>query len=333
MRKWLAMLLAVGLVVAACGGGGDATAVPTAGPTATSAPAPTAVPTAVPTLTPLPKRTGSTGTLNIARSRIGSGGYLTWFGSVGKNYLPFFDRLFNLNTDGVTVVPGLVERFEIPADGKAITFFLRQGVPWHGDWGEFTAEDVKWSIDKSLAPESKSSGGLLKPVMDRIEVISPSVLTIFITAPYGGDLPSLHKRTTVVSKRYVETVGEDEANRKGIFTGPYKIVQDKDGEIIKLEVVENHWRLTPEFQFIVIREVPEEATRVALLKRGDTDIIETTHTIAQALGDEGFKTVRFSSTNNMAFPLYGQWLPPNENFAPFENKKVREALNLAINRQ
>ncbi len=360
MKKWLIAPIALALVVAACGGA-DPTATPaptatpvvaptaaapvvaptatsvvapptatatTAAPTATPVPAPTAVPTAPPKpVTPM-------GTLNIARARIGTGGYVPWLTrGTAKNYLPYFDRLFNMQQDGVTVVPGLVERWEFPSDGLSISFFVRKGVEFHNGWGEFTAEDVKYTIDNVLGPDSRASGGLLKTTMDRIEVAGTYELTMFLKSPFGADIPALMTLNAIVSKKYVEGVGEEEANQKESFTGPFRVVDEKDGEFIRLEALDKHWRVIPEWKVLDVREVPEEATRVALLTRGEADIIESTHTIANALEKDGFRHVLFRSSHNMAFPMYGQWMPPHETYEPFLNIKVREAMNLAINRE
>jgi ABC-type transport system substrate-binding protein len=70
----------------------------------------------------------------------------------------------------------------------------------------------------------------------------------------------------IVSKTYFDKVGWQEAGRKPVGTGPFKFVEHKLGEYVKLEANESYWNGAPRAKTIIVRGIPEEATRVALLQ-------------------------------------------------------------------
>ena len=73
-------------------------------------------------------------------------------------------------------------------------------------------------------------------------------------------------------KKYVEKVGDDGFKKAPIGAGPYKFVSFKPGVELVLEAFEQYWRKTPSVKRLVLRVIPDEATRLAALKRGEVDI-------------------------------------------------------------
>ena len=78
----------------------------------------------------------------------------------------------------------------------------------------------------------------------------------------------------VLSKKYVEAVGEQKAALHPIGTGPYRHVEGKQGDYHRFEAVPNHWRKTPVFKELIIRRISEPATRMAGLRSGEIDITQ-----------------------------------------------------------
>jgi len=139
----------------------------------------------------------------------------------------------------------------------------------------------------------------------------------------------------IFSKAYVEAVGPEEASKKPVFTGPYRIVEYRPGTSIKLEAAgDTHWRVVPEYRYMEFLEVPEETTRLAMFRRGDVDIVETSADAAAKLQSGGEGTiVRVERGQVLQLSLFGQWLPDRALYdpnCPFLDKRVREALALAI---
>jgi peptide/nickel transport system substrate-binding protein len=97
-----------------------------------------------------------------------------------------FDTLLGFDYDKGGVGPGVAERWERAADGQSWTFYLRAGLRWHnGD--PLTAEDVKFSLERTMSPDSLASrAAALRRNVDRIEVIDAQTVRIFTTGvqPY-----------------------------------------------------------------------------------------------------------------------------------------------------
>jgi len=134
----------------------------------------------------------------------------------------------------------------------------------------------------------------------------------------------------VLPKKYIESVGDDVFARKPVGSGPYKFVEHVTGSHIRLEAVPSHWRLgTPKYKTMLFRLVPEETTRIALLRRGEVDIADVSRERGAELGNEGFPVHyrRDEAILHMWF-VFGPdgWVPP------VKDKRVREALNVAIDR-
>src|SRR5262249_56457943 len=77
------------------------------------------------------------------------------------------------------------------------------------------------------------------------------------------------------SKSYRDQVSDEGVERHPIGTGPWKFVEHLRGDRIVYEAVEHHWRATPHFKRLVFLKVPQPATRMAMLRAGSVDVVET----------------------------------------------------------
>lgn len=247
--------------------------------------------------------------------------------------------------------PGLAERWKASNDHTRYTFNLRKGVQFHEKWGELTAEDVKFTIDLIMRKDSISTqAGYFQDTVDRVVVDNPYQVTFILKRPdwqlpeqLNNDIPFV----PIVCKKYVEKVGEKEANLKPIGSGPYRLIGQMAGEFLKFEAVPNHWRRTPDFKWATIKAVPEVSTRIAMLKAGQADIIPIPAEKASEIEKAGYRT--FSNQGGRLYwVVFGSLpLPTRDVFDPkvpwwadYRNskewdraKKVRKAMTLAINRQ
>ncbi|HEY3099477.1 MAG TPA: ABC transporter substrate-binding protein, partial [Methylomirabilota bacterium] len=133
-------------------------------------------------------------------------------------------------------------------------------------------------------------------------------------------------------KKYVEKVGDDGFKKAPIGAGPYKFVSFTAGVELVLEAYEPYWRKSPRVKRLVFKAVPEEVTRLAMLKRGEADIA---YSIRGALAEELRRTPGLTLAPNyppgtfwLVFP--DQWTVPG---SPWADKRVRLAANHAIDRQ
>ena len=202
-------------------------------------------------------------------------------GHLVKYYLSMmFDYLVGTTLDGQPSKDGgIATRWESSPDYKRWTFYLRKGVKFHnGD--ELTSEDVKFSIMRNIGPRSTTGyAGPLRTLIQTIETPAPDRVVI-VTKDSTLIVPtylsrSLSTEGMVLPKKYIEQVGDDVFARKPVGSGPYRFVEQVTGSHIKLAAVDNHWRIgTPKYKNMIFKLVPEETTRLALLRRGDVDVAD-----------------------------------------------------------
>ena len=218
--------------------------------------------------------------------------------------------------------------------------------------GEMTAEDVKFTIEQNLKPDSPGgSAPFFRINLDRIEI--PDKYTIVHAlqeSPVGGAV-AVHRSSsaTRTSRRRStwRSVGEEKAALHPIGTGPYRHVEGRQGDYHRFEAVPKHWRQTPAFKELVVRRIPDAAARLAGLRTGEIDV-------GQVFGDyldQAQKSgLRIHETREAVLHwvvLSGQTVADKEDFCPTcpwagdyndkksqENaRKVRLALNLAVDKK
>jgi peptide/nickel transport system substrate-binding protein len=209
-------------------------------------------------------------------------------------------------------------------------FKLRKGVKFHnGD--VMTAEDVKYSVDRVIEPgkEKKKSPqyGNVRAIKEA-KIVSADTVHIITEKPF----PLLLERLVyfpIVPKKHVEKVGEEAfGSTATVGTGPWKLVEYKRDQSIKLEAFDGHWRGKPAFKHLVFRGIPEVATAVAELKTGGVDIIRNVN--ADLLNDIKSHPATTISTTPI---LRVHYISLDMRKPPFDKKAVRQAANYAIDKQ
>ena len=224
--------------------------------------------------------------------------------------------------------PGLAESWTTSADGLNYTFVLRQGVMFHnGD--KMTAEDVKFSFERYRGASAKQ----MKDRVAGIDIHDPHRLTIRLREPWPDFLTFYAGATGagwIVPKAYVERVGDEGFKKAPVGAGPYKFVSFTPGVELVLDAFEGFWRKPPTIKTLVFKVVPDEATRLAALQRGEVDIA---YSIRGELADELVRTPGLSikpAVGSAPYWLYfpEQWDPKS----PWHDVRVRRAASLAMDR-
>jgi peptide/nickel transport system substrate-binding protein len=135
----------------------------------------------------------------------------------------------------------------------------------------------------------------------------------------------------IVPRKYVEKVGDEGFKKAPVGAGPYKFVSFVPGVELVLEAYEQYWRKTPSVKRLVFKVIPDEATRLAMLKRNEADIA---YSIRGALAEEITRTPGLAlKPTSGAFTEWIMFIDQWDPKSPWADRRVRLAANLAIDRQ
>jgi peptide/nickel transport system substrate-binding protein len=230
---------------------------------------------------------------------------------------------------GKLQAPCLAESWTASEDGLSYSFVIRKEAKFHnGD--PVTSDDVKFSFQRYKGAAHE----LMQSQVADIETPDPQHVVFKLKKPWPDFLTfysSASGSGWIVPKKYVEKVGDEGFKNAPVGAGPYKFVSFTPGVELVLEAFEGYWRKTPAVKRLVMKVIPDEATRLAALKRGEVDIA---YSIRGELADElqkspglALKPVVLQGPNWLYFPE--QWDPKS----PWHDLRVRQAANLAIDRQ
>src|SRR5262245_45586697 len=226
--------------------------------------------------------------------------------------------------------PSLAESWTASKDGLTYEFVLRKGLRFHnGD--PVGAEDVKYSFERY-----KGSGAtMLKTRVAAVEILGthrvrfrmkqpwPDFMTFYATPATGA--------AWIVPKAYTERVGEAGFKKAPIGAGPYRFVSFTPGVEVVVEAYDGYWRKTPAVKRLVFKSVPDDSTRLAMLKRGETDVAY------QMRGPNAEEVKRTQGLSLKAtFPTFTEWLMFTEQWdpkSPWADRRIRMAANHAIDRK
>ncbi|NNG01167.1 MAG: ABC transporter substrate-binding protein [Desulfobacteraceae bacterium] len=243
-----------------------------------------------------------------------------------------FDTLLRYNNDVTGLEPCVGLSMTLTKDPKVWEVKIRPGVKAHN--GEvIDAEDVAWSFNDVLDPNSKPVG--MKWVqsntkMEKAVVIDPLTVHIHTTEP-NPDIRSFMTRWYVRPKDYYTSITPEEAARKAVGSGPYKLVKFTKGDRIVLEANKDYWEGEPAVEQVVFRSVPEVSARIAELNTGGADIV---YTLAPDLAKRiDNKVARLQPVQGYR-RIYIQFnFTEHKEVALIQDKRVRLALNYGVDFQ
>lgn len=255
-------------------------------------------------------------------------------------YDPFLETLLDVDPKTGEFTPRLAEKWEVSPDLKEWTFYLRKGVQFHYGFGEFTAQDVVHSHSFMLRPDATAGTAPIWRDAEEVKVVNDYQVVFRMKRPMSF-IPYIASRAgelRIVSKAQWDKEGLEGFEKRPAGTGSYRYVGRKTGIAVEYERVDNHWGEKPDFKELEIRIVPEETTRFAMLMSGEAHIVDLPRELQKDALSRGMKVFSSSQPVDWMSVYFGgqYYLPGDPKFqanVPWTNKKVRQALNMAINRR
>ena len=267
-----------------------------------------------------------------------------------KDYeVPFniFDRLVDVEVDAdgnSKIVPSLAENWDISDDGLEYTFHLRQGVKFHNG-NDFTAEDVAYTFHRMLTVEGgvntefidqiKGANELLAgetDTLEGVEVVDDYTIKVTLKEPFAGFLASISSPgVSIYDSEATEAAGDqfgmDPAVTVG--TGPFEFSSWSFNNQLVLTRNEDYWKGASKLPGVVIKIIPDTETQSMMFESGELDILDLDYAADSA--------DRFTETypdQIVQGPRVGiVYFTMNFNKEPFQDVRVRKAVQMSIDRQ
>jgi peptide/nickel transport system substrate-binding protein len=231
--------------------------------------------------------------------------------------------------------PELADSWTIADEGKTYTFKLHPGVKWH-DGKPFTSADVKFTFEQLLLKFHARTQTGVAPVLDKIETPDDLTVVFRFKTPYAPLLQQLNVIEAPILPRHLYEGGDPQnnpANLKPVGTGPFKFVEYKKGQQVVMERNPDYWKPgLPYFDKLIFSIVPEAATAMVAFERGEVDYVSVPGSdVARVEKLPGVTVGRSPAGAGGSFCV--QTVILNLEHSPLDKLPVRQALNIAIDRQ
>ncbi|WP_316571433.1 glutathione ABC transporter substrate-binding protein [Neobacillus sp. YIM B06451] len=225
------------------------------------------------------------------------------------------------------VIPVLAESYEANDTATEFTFKLKTGIQFH-DGTPFNAEAVKVNIDRLANPDNNLKRHSLFAIVKETQVVDENTIKVILKEPFGAMINTFaHPAAMIISPKALETYGK-EVSRNPVGTGPFKLGEWNQTDFLKVVKNENYREEgNPKVDSITFKPTPENGARVAMLQTGEADFIYPVPT-EQAESINGKKGIVVE--NNQSIIV--RYLSMNTMKKPFNDPKVRQAINYAINK-
>ena len=245
------------------------------------------------------------------------------------NNLVLFDQNVAKNSFE-SIVPDLATKWSWSADGKTLVFDIRPGVRWH-DGKPFTAKDVACTFDLLLSTEKmrRNPRNAWYGNVDKVVADSDTQATFHLKARQTSLLALLASGYTPIYPCHVPIA---DMRRKPVGTGPFKFVEFKMNEGIKLAKNADYWKPgRPYLDGIEYSIIPDRSTRMLAFVAGKHDMTFPTDVSVPLL-----KNIKRDAPNaqcTMRQTGVSTNLIVNRDLPPFDNEKIRRALALSLDRK
>jgi dipeptide transport system substrate-binding protein len=260
-----------------------------------------------------------------------------------------YSRIVDFERGGTTVVPGLAERWDISPDGKVYTFYLRKGVKWHNhrSWKptrDFNADDIIFAIDRqwkesnpyfkvTSANHSYFNDMGMSKLLKSVEKVDDYTVRITLERPEAPFLSNLAMEYAgIQSKEYADAMLKagtpEKIDQEPIGTGPFYLVQYQKDAIIRYKAFPQFWGGKAKIDDLVFAITPDASVRWAKLQKGECHVMPYPNPAdLDAIRKDPNVQVLDQPGLNVGYLAY------NTTKKPFDDVRVRKAVNMAIDKK
>lgn len=238
-------------------------------------------------------------------------------------YANIYEGLTRFAPDG-SVLPALAKEWSIENDGARYVFSLQEGVKFH-DGAEFTADDVKFSIDRAMADDSTNAQKGLFANIDSVEVVDPLTVAINMKQADGSLLFNLAWGDAVI----LDEATAADAATKPVGTGPFTFTNWVQGDRVEISRNADYWGEPVQLESATFKFISEPTAAFAAIMAGDVDVFPNypaPENLPQLDADPRFSVVLGSTEGETILTM-------NNASAPLNDARVRQAITHAINRE
>jgi len=258
-----------------------------------------------------------------------------------------YDRLVEIKVDDAgnsSIEPSLAESWDISDDGLEYTFHLRQGVKFHNG-NDFTAEDVLYTFTRMLtAPgtvnsecidQIKGASELLEgnaTELEGVEVVDDYTVKVTLKEPFAGFLACISvPGGAIYDSEATEAAGDQFGLDPSVTvgTGPFKFASWSYNDQLVLVKNDDYWAGEPTLPGVVIKIIPDTETQTMMFESGEIDIMDLDFVTDAIDRLEASYPDQIIAGNRVGI----SYLTMNQNIEPFQDLKVRKAVQMAIDKQ
>lgn len=338
MKKWSSLALAVTLgavlMLSGCGGNNNASTESTAGGNTAATAAPDSSPDSAATSqdTLILGRGGDSASLDPA---------IVTDGESLKIAHQVFDSLLEYKPGTSEVQASLADSWEVSADGLIYIFKLHPGVKFH-DGSDFDAEAVVFNFTRWSDPASeyKFEGdsfdyydSMFGPdgsrVIKEVKAVDATTVQFVLNQPQAPFLQNIAMTSFGIASPTAIKEKKENFKNEPVGTGPFVFTEWKHNDFITLDKNPGYWKEgLPKLNKVIVRSIPDNSARFTALQNGEIDLMEdlSPDDLSTLEGNTGLQKIERP-------PFNVSYLGFNFNKKPFDNVKVRQALNHAVNKQ
>lgn len=246
-------------------------------------------------------------------------------------YRNIFSGLVRYKPGTAEIAPDLAETWDVSTDGKVYTFHLRKDVEFHQGFGPVTADDVKFTLERNLDPNSGSLWRNELSAIEKVEAPDPSTVKLTLKRPFPGVLHRLVgvRQGAILSRKAFEKYGKD-FGQHPVGSGPYLFQEwTSDNKVVIVANDKYYGGKPTNIEQVTFVLVPDDDAGLLALERGELDILRVIPREKALIERLKKANVDVKPLNQLAWMM----LFMNNTQKPFDDIRVRQAIAHAINRE